>query len=91
MVLEIKKSWKCTDVVTFYRYEIRPGSWELSKMIVQSFNCLNDSAKFLISCGFFPGNKFFGEAKRQNGMHANLVTAMKGQSDGMIFFPHLSD
>ena len=31
LVLKMKKSWIGTDVVTFFGYEVRPGSWELSK------------------------------------------------------------
>jgi hypothetical protein len=30
IVLKMKKSWIGTDVVTFFGYEIRPGSWQLS-------------------------------------------------------------
>ena len=30
LVLKMKKSWIGTDVVTFFGYEVRPGSWSLS-------------------------------------------------------------
>ena len=30
LVLKMKKSWIGTDVVTFFGYEVRPGSWQLS-------------------------------------------------------------
>ena len=29
LVLKMKKSWIGTDMVTFFGYEVRPGSWEL--------------------------------------------------------------
>ena len=31
LVLKMKKSWIGTNVVTFFGYEVRPGSWELSQ------------------------------------------------------------
>ena len=31
LVLKMKKSWIGTDVVTFFGYEVRPGSWQLSQ------------------------------------------------------------
>ncbi len=31
LVLKMKKSWIGTDVVTFFGYEVRPGSWSLSR------------------------------------------------------------
>ena len=31
LVLKMKKSWIGTDVVTFFGYEVRPGSWSLSQ------------------------------------------------------------
>ena len=43
LVLKMKKSWIGTDVVTFFGYEIHPGSWQLS-----------DSRKSAISAMIFP-------------------------------------
>lgn len=31
LVLKMKKSWIGTDIVTFFGYEVQPGSWRLSK------------------------------------------------------------
>lgn len=31
LVLKMKKSWIGTDIVTFFGYEVRPGSWSLSR------------------------------------------------------------
>ena len=30
LILKIKKSWIATDIVTFFGYEVHPGSWQLS-------------------------------------------------------------
>jgi hypothetical protein len=43
LVLKIKKSWIGTDVVTFFGYEVHPGSWQLS-----------DARKSAISLMIFP-------------------------------------
>ena len=43
LVLKMKKSWIGTDVVTFFGYEVRPGSWQLS-----------DARKAAISSMIFP-------------------------------------
>ena len=43
LILEMKKSWIGTDVVTFFRYEVHPGSWQLS-----------DTRKVAISSMIFP-------------------------------------
>lgn len=43
LILKMKKSWIGTDVVTFFGYEVHPGSWQLS-----------DSRKAAISSMIFP-------------------------------------
>ena len=43
LVLKMKKSWIGTDVVTFFGYEVHPGSWQLS-----------DARKAAISSMIFP-------------------------------------
>ena len=43
LVLKMKKSWIGTDVVTFFGYEVHPGSWQLS-----------DARKAAISSMVFP-------------------------------------
>ena len=43
LVLKIKKSWIGTDIVTFFGYEVRPGSW-----------CLSRSRKDAIAAMIFP-------------------------------------
>lgn len=43
LVLKMKKSWIGTDVVTFFGYEVHPGSWQLS-----------DTRKAAISSMIFP-------------------------------------
>jgi hypothetical protein len=43
LILKIKKSWIGTDVVTFFGYEVHPGSWQLS-----------DARKAAISSMIFP-------------------------------------
>jgi hypothetical protein len=34
LVLKMKKSWIGTDIVTFFGYEVRPGSWSLSRSAI---------------------------------------------------------
>ena len=46
LVLKIKKSWIGAAVVTFFGYEVRPGSWGLS-----------NSRKEAISNMIFPANQ----------------------------------
>ena len=57
LVLKMKKSWIGTDVVTFFGYEVHPGSWQLS-----------DARKAAISSMIFPTTQkqmqsFLGAAK----------------------------
>ena len=40
LVLKIKKSWIGTNVVTFFGYEVRPGSWGLSESRRKSINSM---------------------------------------------------
>lgn len=40
LVLKMKKSWIGIDVVTFFGYEVRPGSWSLSDSRKQSINSM---------------------------------------------------
>ena len=63
LVLKIKKSWIGTNVVTFFGYEVKPGSWGLSQ-----------SRKDSISAMLFPSNQkqmqtFFGAA---NFFHTHI-------------------
>ena len=46
LVLKMKKSWIGTNVVTFFGYEVKPGSWGLSQ-----------SRKDSISAMLFPSNQ----------------------------------
>jgi RNase H-like domain found in reverse transcriptase/Chromo (CHRromatin Organisation MOdifier) domain len=46
LVLKMKKSWIGTDIVTFFGYEVRPGSWSLSR-----------SRKDAIAAMVFPTNQ----------------------------------
>jgi hypothetical protein len=46
LVLKLKKSWIGTDVVTFFGYEVHPGSWQLS-----------DARKSAISSMIFPATQ----------------------------------
>ena len=46
LVLKMKKSWIGTEVVTFFGYEVRPGSWSLSR-----------SRKDAIADMIFPSNQ----------------------------------
>ena len=64
LVLKMKKSWIGTNVVTFFGYEVKPGSWGLSQ-----------SHKDSISAMLFPSNQkqmqsFLGAA---NFFHTHII------------------
>jgi RNase H-like domain found in reverse transcriptase/Chromo (CHRromatin Organisation MOdifier) domain len=72
LVLKLKKSWIGTNVVTFFGYEVHPGSWSLSQ-----------SRKDSISAMLFPTNQkmmqsFLGAA---NFFHVHIPNYASWSSD----------
>jgi RNase H-like domain found in reverse transcriptase/Chromo (CHRromatin Organisation MOdifier) domain len=72
LVLKLKKSWIGTSVVTFFGYEVRPGSW-----------CLSQSRKDSISAMIFPTNtkmmqSFLGAA---NFFHVHIPNYASWSAD----------
>ena len=87
----MKKSWIGTDVVTFFGYEVRPGSWGSSDSRKQSINAMlfpetqKQMQSFLGEAFFFYSHKEKINAKEKKILTTNIFKKKK-MIDNFILF-----